>query len=320
MKITSDKPVCVLTEIDWVPDDAVLRLEEIFTVHKGPFTTKELVTKMQKVEGCFVGLDHIIGPDMFGSNLRFIASPTTGLNHIDLDHAVKNAVQVISLKGESAFLENITATAELCWGLIIALRRHIPEAFRSVRLGQWDRDKFCGVELQGSTIGIIGYGRLGRKVARYAEAFNMKILVNTPQEINDVMVEQCSLEKLLVESDIVTLHADSRHENYHMISLKEFELMKRNAVFINTARGDLVDENAIIHALQNSLIAGAALDVVEAEFNNEHTSQHLMDYAKTHNNLIITPHIGGVTHNSQYATTHFTINKLISWWGENGSN
>lgn len=318
--MAADKPTCVLTETDWVPDDAIARLEEVFDVQKGPFTKEELTTKMQNAVGCFVGLDHIIEHNMFGPNLFFIASPTTGLNHIDIERAAKNSVEIISLKGEVEFLEKITATAELCWGLIISLLRHIPEAAASVEAGEWDRDRFRGAELQDATLGIIGYGRLGRKIAQYAKAFDIKILINTPQEANDSQIEFCSLETLLQQSDIVTLQADSRPENYHMIGAKEFELMKENAVFINTARGDLVNEDELLKALKNRTISGAALDVIEEEFNAEHSSQSLIEYAKNHDNLIITPHIGGATYESQYKTTHFIVDKLLSWWGAHGSS
>ena len=315
----ADKPICVLTETDWVPDDVIERLERVFDVRKGPFSTEELIKEMQHATCCFVGLDHIIEKCMFGPKLLFVASPTTGLNHIDLEHAKKHDVKIISLKGESAFLEKITATAELCWGLIISLRRGIPEAATSVKEGHWDRNRVRGKELNESILGIIGYGRLGQKLAKYALAFNMKILVNTPQEINDPEVEFCELETLLRKSDIVSLQVDSRPENYHMLGTKEFKLMKKSAVFINTARGDLIDEAALLDALKNKTISGAALDVIEEEFDIGHSSQDLIAYARNHRNLIITPHIGGATYESQHKAAHFILEKLLNYWNTHDS-
>ncbi len=317
--MSTQKPICVLTETDWIPDDAIARLETVFDVRKGPFNREELVTAMQDAVGCFVGLDHMIDQEMFGADLRFIASPTTGLNHIDLDYAEKRNVEIVSLKGEVAFLEKITATAELCWGLIISLLRHIPEAASSVNAGEWDRDRFRGTELQDATLGIIGYGRLGRKIAQYAKVFDMNVLANSPQNIEDEGIEACDLQNLLERSDIVTLQANSCPDNYHMIGGDEFACMQKSAFFINTARGDLVDETALLKALENKDIAGAALDVIEEEFNDNHSSQNLIAYAKNNHNLIITPHIGGATYESQYKTTHFVINKLLDWWENDGS-
>lgn len=312
----TNKPICVVTEADWIPEDAVERLRSIFEVQLGPFSSSELCEKMQLATGCFIGLDHIIDHRLMGKNLKFIASPTTGLNHINMEHAQAKGIDIISLKGETEFLEDISATAELCWGLILSLVRKIPTAANSVESGKWDRDQFCGRELKGASLGIIGYGRLGRKVAKFGKAFGMKILVSSYQLSDDKNVEFCSQTALLKQADIVTLHADSRPDNYQMIGAYELSLMKESSYFINTSRGDLVDEQALLNALSNKTIAGAALDVLEQEFNPAVNSQSLIDYAKKNSNLIITPHVGGVTKESQYNVTHFIIDKLFKLWRE----
>ena len=312
--VMAHKPKIIITETDWVADDAIDRLREVFDVCEGPFSRDELVVQMRNAVGCFVGLDHRIDVDMMGGSLRFIASPTTGLNHIDVDEAQKRSVEIISLKGEVAFLDKITATAELCWGLILSLLRHIPQAHQSVMDGAWDRDRFRGRELQQATIGIIGYGRLGRKIASYARAFDMNVLIHSNQPFEGV--DFCSMDELMETSDIISLHADSKPENYHMIGRAEFSKMKPTAYFINTARGDLLDEAALLKVLNNDQIAGAALDVLEGEFNPDHSSAPLIEYAQSHDNLIIVPHIGGVTVESQYKVTHFIVDKLLEWWSK----
>lgn len=308
------RPVCIITEPDWVPDDVKALLAQTFEIVSGPFSLEELRKASKTASGYYVGLDHIFDDSLLHEGIRFIASPTTGLNHINLELAAQRGIAVLSLKGEEEFLRGVTATAELCWGLILSLIRKIPASCRSVNNGEWDRDRFCGNELQGRAIGIIGLGRLGQKIARYAKAFDMRVLAHTLGSIDVDGVEQVSMQDLLAQSDIVTLQADSRPENYHMIGAAEFSAMKKGSIFINTARGDLVDEAALLAALKSGQLRGAALDVLQQEFDPAHSSAPLIDYARMHDTLLITPHIGGVTQESLYKTTHFTAGKLLNHW------
>lgn len=131
------------------------------------------------------------------SRLSAIATATTGLNHVELAAAERRGIEILSLRGESAFLASISATAELHWGLLIAIARHLVPAFTSVQAGEWDRDRFQGMQLAGRTIGIIGYGRLGRLVAGYARAFRMKVLAFDKLPSADEGVTFCGLEELL---------------------------------------------------------------------------------------------------------------------------
>jgi len=223
---------------------------------------------------------------------------------------------VISLKGETDFLQNITATAELCWGLVLSLLRRIPAAHTSVMNGQWDRDHFKSRELQGATLGVIGFGRLGKKIAHYGHAFQMRVMIcdNKPLGVEGAQFTSVDMQTLLKESDIISLQVDSRPDNYHMIGEAEFQAMKQGALFINTARGDLVDEAALLQSLQDRHLGGAALDVLEQEYDSDKAAGSLMAWARDHENLIITPHIGGVTYESQYKTTHFVVDKLLDWY------
>ncbi len=310
------KPLCIITEADFVPQDVILRLEARFDISRGPFTRAELAQAIKGASGLYIGLDHKIEGDLMPQGLKFIASPTTGLNHIDLNQAAKQGIEIISLKGEAEFLSGITATAELCWGLILSLTRFIPAAQAHVLKGGWDRDAFTAHELQGRTIGIIGFGRLGKKIATYAKAFDMRVLAcDTSGETRAIDgVQFCALKDLLPKADIISLHADSRAENHHMIGANEFAAMKKGGMFINTARGDLVDEAALLATLQSGHLGGAALDVLEGEYDPSRPQSPLIDYARDNRNLIMTPHIGGVTHESLYKTTHFTAEKLLRWW------
>ena len=310
------KPRIAITEPDWLPDGVEEKLAQVFDVCKGPFLPQDLASALNGAEGALVGLDHVLKGDALPETLKFIVSPTTGLNHIDLDQAERQGIKVISLKGETDFLQHITATAELCWGLVLSLLRRIPAAHTSVMNGQWDRDYFKSRELQGATLGVIGFGRLGKKIAHYGHAFQMRVLIcdNKPLGAEGADFTSVDMQTLLKESDIISLQVDSRPDNYHMIGKAEFQAMKQGALFVNTARGDLVDEPALLQSLRDRHLGGAALDVLEQEYDSDKSAESLMAWARDHENLIITPHIGGVTYESQYKTTHFVVDKLLEWY------
>jgi D-3-phosphoglycerate dehydrogenase len=227
---------------------------------------------------------------------KYIITATTGIDHIDVVETEKTGMQVISLQGHTDFLKTITATAEHTLGLIFALIRHIPFAFDSVRDGKWNRDNFRGHELQGKTVGIVGYGRLGRIVADYLKVLGMRIIIYDPYvSSDDPDIEQkADLEELLLEADIVSVHITLNSETECLFDETRFTQMKPATFFINTSRGAIVDELALLSALKAGHIAGAALDVIcgEPRINSQHS---IVDYAVSHDNLIITPHIGGCT-------------------------
>jgi len=241
-----------------------------------------------------------------GKNLKIIATATTGTDHIDVDHARKKKIKIVSLKGEKKFLKSIPATAELTFGLVFALVRQIPGAFADVKKYNWNRPKFRGFDLLDKTFGIIGFGRLGQIVAKYAKAFGMKVIATDPKaKISGV--KKVSLTQLLKTADVVSLHVDLTPKNYNLISTKELKSMKKTAVLINTSRGQLIDEKALLQALKQRKIAGAAIDVLADEKKG---NKVLVNYAKKNKNLIITPHIGGMTKDSTEKTRIFIAQKI----------
>ena len=249
-------------------------------------------------------------------NLKVIVSPTTGLNHIAVDAAEKRGIRVLSLKGETDFLKSVTATAELSWGLLLALIRHLPAATEDVLSAEWRRDLFKGHELSGKIIGIIGCGRLGRHVARYAEAFGMRVIINDIKTVEGYT--QVSLDDLLAQADVVSIHASYNESTHNLLGARQFGLMKQGALLTNTARGEIVDEAALLDALESGRLAGAALDVVTGENAGKSDWLHhdpLLAYARAHQNLLITPHIGGATTESMAKTEIFMANKLAALIG-----
>jgi D-3-phosphoglycerate dehydrogenase len=276
-----------------------------------------LLAAVETVDVLWVRLQHQIDSEVMrrAPRLKIIVSPTTGLDHIDLGEAQCRGIHVLSLRGESDFLRDVRATAEHTIALILSLLRHIPQACAHAKYGHWARDLFRGCELHGKTVGIVGYGRLGRIVARYLRAFEAKILVTDPKIHSDqpeAGITSTSLTTLLHESDLVTLHVNLCDETRGFFGREQFTAMKEGAWFINTSRGELVDEDALLMALRSSRLGGAALDVVSEERALPMGQHPLVVYARENNNLIITPHIGGCTAESMAKTECFLAERLHS--------
>lgn len=247
-----------------------------------------------------------------GTRLKAIVTATTGLDHIDIAYAQTKGIVVLSLRGEYEFLRSIPATAEHTWGLLLALTRHIPAAHSSVLAGEWDRDHFRGHDLAGQTLGILGLGRIGEKVARYGAAFGMRVLAFDPYRQAWIEgVERCDSQvDLLRQSQVFSIHVPLNETTRNLIGREELNLLPHGAVLINTARGEVVDEIALVEALESGRLAGAALDVLCDERSKVLHASPLITYARTHDNLLLTPHIGGATIESMAATENFMARKL----------
>lgn len=234
--------------------------------------------------------------------LKVVGWQGTGLNHIDVKELKARGIKLISLRGRKGFLKNIPSTAEETIGLLLALARNTPWSFEAViKHGSWDRVPWRGRQLYQKTLGLIGFGRLGRIMARYAKAFRMKAISYDPYVSESLMnkmgAEKVGLETLLKRSDIVSLHATLTDENHNLLQEKHFQMMKPSAVLVNTARGELIEKGALEKALAKKWIAGAAIDVMwDERSDGRHLKNNpLVDYAKKNQNLIIVPHLGGAT-------------------------
>jgi len=253
-------------------------------------------------------------------SLKIIACNATGVDHIDEIAASEQGIQVLSLKGHTDFLDTIHATAELTWGLILNTIRPIPRALSAVKQTHWQRDDFFAHELHGKTLGIIGLGRIGKKIARYGHAFGMAIHgIDTqplPPMLGDIPLHQApSIAALFAKADIISLHVSLVPETVALIDAHIFDAVRaagHSVYLINTARGQLIDERALLAALNDGTVRAAALDVM----NNENApnfleNNPLIHYANTHDNLLITPHIGGVTQESWEKTECFMASAIV---------
>ncbi|MEK6727487.1 MAG: phosphoglycerate dehydrogenase [Candidatus Omnitrophota bacterium] len=224
--------------------------------------------------------------------LKVIGRAGVGLDNVDLDAATKKGIIVMNTPAG-----NTMSTAEHTFSMILSLSRNIPQANASTKKGEWKRSKFMGVEVYGKTLGIVGFGRIGSEVAKRALAFGMKVLAYDPflskevaQGIGATIVE---LKELLEKSDYISVHTPLTDETKHMISAKEFRLMKKGVRIINCARGGIIDEAALINAIKEGNCFGAAIDVFEQEPLSADNELLKLD------NVITTPHLGASTEEAQ---------------------
>jgi len=311
--------VLLVAECSEFPAEAVRLLRDHHDVRLRDIKKfDDLLREVETAQVLWVRLRHRITEQVFdhAPRLRMLVSPTTGLNHIDLDAASERNVEVVSLLGEGDFLKEIRATAEHTVAMTLALIRQLPAAARHVMEGGWDRDLFRGGELFGSTIGVVGYGRLGRIVATYFTAFGATVLATDPNvTIDDVRdgVEMTTLEDLSRRADVVSLHVSLSAESAGFFGAQELGTMKPSAFLINTSRGEILDEKALLDALRSGRLSGAALDVLTGE-NPEGMDDHpLVRYSARNPNLIITPHIGGNTSQSRSRAEIFLARRVAEW-------
>lgn len=301
-----------LAETDDFSPDVLQYLRINFDVSLGPKRVP-LKTILNSFDVFWFRLNHKIDSNVLdnASRCRYIVCPATGLDHIDEELCLSLGVQIISLRGEVDFLKEIRATAEHTLALALALIRNIPAAVHHVKNGGWNRDLFRGTELYCKKVGIVGYGRLGRITAQYFHAFGCKVgfFDIEDRQHPDQISHYTSIDELLRDCDIVSIHVPLNQATKHLFSCAELSHMKDDAVLINTSRGDIIDESALLEILVKGKIGGAALDVLSCEPFIE--TNPLVHYATKNSNLIITPHIGGNTYESFHKTEMFVAKKLV---------
>jgi D-3-phosphoglycerate dehydrogenase len=283
------------------------------SVVRGPISRTELMARVSEFDAVFARLGHRLDAEVLsqGGQLRVIATPTTGLTHIDVDAARIAGVDILSLRGEDTLLEGLPATAELTWGLLLAVARKMVAASRHTEAGGWNRDQFWSRELAGKIFGILGCGRVGRQVAAYGAAFGMDVIAYDMSVAN---VEQTSAREvdkqtLLSTADVISIHAKYDQGDPFLLNASDFDRIKSGSILLNTARGELIDEAALIRSLRSGRLSGAGLDVLRDE---PHVNTEMLQLQQTHN-VVITPHIGGATHESIMKTELFMARKLRAY-------
>lgn len=307
------------TILKYQPDNIEL-LHKHFNVIELPDPTHDTKEILAGVEVALAPLGYLFDKNKIDNmpRLKVVGSNTTGHPHVDVDYARSKGIKIVTLKDHQDFLKTITPTAELTWGLIVALTRNIFPASKSVLDGNWDRRPFGGQKMLSSMrLGVVGLGRLGSMVARYALTFGMDVSCYDPFVSSGYpgLEKEESLQDLVAKCDIVTVHVPHEPETEGLFNARIFSCFKKGAFFVNTSRGELIDHKAFLQSLEDGTLAGAALDVFEDEFRpgfqNRLRKHPLWLYAKSHDNLILTPHIGGSTFDAWAKTEEYTIRTII---------
>jgi D-3-phosphoglycerate dehydrogenase len=250
--------------------------------------------------------------------LKVIASQATGTDHLDLKLIEQRGITLFTLKHDRELLDNITTTAELAWGLLMCCARKLPECFDASRQGYWGRHQFAGIQLNGKTLGIVGVGRLGTMMCQYGKAFRMRVLGYDPhqKQLPPGIEMVSSLDKLLAQSDFVTLHVHLTEQTRNLIGARELTQMKRGASIINTSRGGLIDEAALIREMDSGRIAAAGLDLIDGEWLEDKYNHPLIAYSRRNPRLYITPHVGGTSPDAVRMTARHNFQKVIRHFQE----
>ena len=247
-----------------------------------------------------------------GRNLKCIATASTGTVHIDIPLAMQRGIQVVSLTKELPTIERISSTAELALALTMAALRNLIPAVSSALEGSWDYERFVGRQVDQLTVGVVGYGRLGKKYARYLEALGARVLVCDPYKQSvDVPFELITLAEMIKECDVIALHVHVTSETRNMISRELLEQAKPTLLMVNTSRGEIVDEVAMVEFLNRNSHAKFATDVLANEIEDKWNSPLWAIARERPAQVIISPHIGGMTHDAQFIAYHRAADLLI---------
>lgn len=284
----------------------ILKKAGLNVVDKPSITNSELLSEVENYDVIVVRSRTRITNEVISNakKAKIIARVGVGLDNIDVDSARQNNIEVVN-SPESA----INAVAELVMGLMLSLARNLPLADREMKKGNWMKKELTGIELRGKYLGIVGVGNIGRNLARIARSLRMNIIgydiFPIKQDfINEVGMITTDFNTLIASSDFISCHVPSTPDTMHMFNESTFSNMKSTAFFINSSRGETVDENALYNALTTKKIAGAALDVFEEE---PATNKKLLQLS----NIICTPHIGAQTKESQELASNVIAEKII---------
>ncbi len=295
---------------DSIHRDGIDRLKQAgFTVDVNPVISgEELMRQVAAYDALVVRSRTTVTEEVIhrGTLLKAIGRAGVGLDNINVAAAATRHIAVFNAPEATA-----DAVAELTIGLLLALARDIPYADRRLKEGQWVKPELTGWQLDGKTLGILGLGNIGQRVARLAKAFGMPLLITKrtppdPQLLSELAGEFVPLRELLARSDVISIHVPFTPQTHHLIGADELRLMKDGAYLINTARGPILDEAALADALRSGKLAGAAVDVYAVEPPTDFNLIALR-------NVVCTPHIGGQTEDSQRRAATIVADKLIAY-------
>lgn len=294
---------------DKLDEEALRALAKKSDVVAEEVSPEKLLRVIQEYDGLVVRSRTKVTAEVLerAERLKVISRAGVGVDNIDIPAATKKGVMVVNAPAGST-----QSVAELTVALMLALARRIPAADGSLKGGRWEKSRLQGVELCGKTLGLVGCGRIGSKVADICLGLGMSVLAFDPYLREDTAAEKSirltSLDEVLEESDFVSIHAALTDETRHMIGKAAFQKMKRTAYLVNCARGPIVDEQSLVEALKEGQIAGAGLDVFEKE---PPLGSPLLELE----NVVLTPHIGASTQEGQRRTGLLAVEQLFKGLG-----
>jgi glyoxylate reductase len=285
------------------------RYEVEVNPHDRVLTKDEILLGVKDVDALVCLLTDTIDKDIIdaGGNLKIISNYAVGYNNIDFNYATEKGIIVTNTPGVLS-----ETTADLAFSLLVSLARRIPEGDKFMREGKfegWAPELMLGTDIHGKILGIIGLGRIGKLVAKRAKGFDMKILYNSsnrkPDVEKEIGINYAEIDEILKESDFVSLHVPLTERTKGLIGKRELDIMKPSAYLINTSRGEVIDEPALIEALKNNKIRGAALDVFWGEPTNVNSELYELD------NAVLAPHMGSASLETRSKMAEMTAQAVI---------
>lgn len=307
--------ILVITPIDHIPD-VTKNLKQIGLVRIINDPTIEKLQKIiHKYNVIFTNPNKskiYIGNDLlkYANNLKIICTASTGTNHLDIDLIRKKKIKIISLTKDLNIIKKIPSTAELAFALTLCALRNILPAVSSTKKNQWDYLPYVGNQLKDKLVGVIGLGRLGSMYAKYCKAFGSKVFYYDPNILNKNYKKVRNIDYLFKKCQIISLHIHIDKKTLHLVNKKKLALVKKNLILVNTSRGEIINENHLISFLKKNKKAKFASDVLSNEIISNKSRNKLLNYAKKNKNIIITPHIGGMTIEAQSIAYNRVVDRL----------
>jgi len=298
-----------------IPKEGLKALSQSFNLiypDKDCFTQEEMFEHIPKCEALLSTFNQPVNAELIeaGQKLEIISNYGVGYNNIDVAAANKQGIAICNTP--DAVCE---PTAELCLSLMLTACRRVAECNHRLRTEddfKWGVMRNLGQTLRGKTLGIVGMGKIGKSVTQKAQAFGMKVVYNNRRQLSaseeaNLNIDYLSFKDLLKTADVLSLHCPLNESTHHLISEKELRMMKTSAYLINTARGPVIDEQALVEALENNLIAGAALDVFEDE-------PHITPQLMTRNDVVLVPHIGTACIETRIEMAEEASQNILDHW------
>ncbi len=294
------EPVRALGDVDVVAPD-------------GPYLLDHIHEYDALLPSLKVRVDREIARRGAQGRLRLIYTPSTGLDHLDLDALKEFGIRMECIRTEYGLLEDVTSTAELAFTLMLSAARKVPAGHNAAMQGLWARDRYRGHQLSGKTLGVLGVGRLGSMMVEYGRGFRMNVIgcdCSPRERVPDL--EYLEFDEFSARADVISIHIHLTDDNVNFLNADRIAKMKDGVILVNTSRGKIIDEEALLAGLESGKVGGFGADVIVGEWRDDLAGHPLIAYARENDNVTIVPHVGGVTWEAQTITLSFVAEKMAA--------